>query len=458
MKLPTLTDKQNEKALLLSNKVTNPNKRQEAYADFACVEFFVDYMLKLGFFVNTKRSLFKCDKLYSDFEITDVYCNSHRLYIVKTNSSFVKVPVLHKTFGILPEAYVAVQFDSITKSAKVLGIIKPDDLETSKTDGKHYFYDINMLNSIEALKNLLSEKAGFKHSTGSHLECLKLINSYISNHLTGDEKKNMISHIINCESCKKKLFELAESKENTPPAINSEITKPLADKKDDLFERLKDKTAGTFDDLKNAIDIIYQDKDIESKEPFKIGFEIPFKLKKPIILTAATFFIVFAVIIGAFALPVNKAPLSEKEISSVVLEEDETGNYEAEAPSYDIKIPPINSKRGYVTVSNVSWEVPSSLNKEEQKKFLQQTGKTIKLNLQNDLLLSNEAVGSSNVKFEIKFYRDGNVESIEPVKSSGSGAVDTVIKQSLENTLQYMKPPKGSFVGNKNALVLNVKF
>ena len=129
-----------------------------------------------------------------------------------------------------------------------------------------------------------------------------------------------------------------------------------------------------------------------------------------------------------------------------------------EENGYDFKIPTLVKNGKYITISKINWEVPTTITKDEQKNFLQQAGKSIKLNLQNDLLLSNEVEINSKIKFDLRFYRDGSIEEITVVESSNNKAVDEIIKHSLENTLQYMRPPKGSFVGKKNAITLVISF
>lgn len=458
MTLPTITQEQNEKALRLSYGVKELGRKQKAYADFACAAYFADCMLDSGYIVNTKRSVFKYSKLYLDFEIVDVYCNSHKFYIIsKTNYDFIKIPAKHVEYNILPEAYVVINFNTTNKNAEILGIIEPSDIETEKPDGQYYLFDVQKLKDINNLKDILSQKKSLERSFGSHLTCLKLLDKYVENELTKDEEKNVISHILTCESCKKRLFNLLQEKENQAPLINI----PKDNEKNIAVDKSKSKIINPLDDIKNTIDIIYQGKEDIDKEPFKINFElptIPFRLKKPLIVTGIVTFVFFLLIIGVFGMVSGKKASENKGLTGIVLDEDEFQGSESSVSDYDVKIPPVRTNQGYVTVSKVSWEVSSAINKEEQKKFLQQAGKTIKLNLQNDLLLSNQAIVNSNVKFEIKFYRDGNVESIEAVKSTGSEGIDRLIKQSLENTLQYMRPPRGSFVGNKNSVILNIEF
>ena len=103
------------------------------------------------------------------------------------------------------------------------------------------------------------------------------------------------------------------------------------------------------------------------------------------------------------------------------------------------------------TINKVSWEVPENLaDKSNYKKFLQLVGKNIKLNLQNDLLLSNETAKSSLIKVDIKFGHNGDIQSLKIAQTSGSSQIDEIIKKSVRETLSYMKPPQSGF-GTKSA-------
>ena len=437
--MPLITEEQNERAKSLSSKIINPNLAEAAYSDFAAAAFFADFMAESGFIVNTKRSLFKSAKLYSDFNVVDVYCNYHKYYIL-TSFDFdsVKIPKQHKEYNILPEAYIVIKIESFSNKADILGFFEPDEIDYNNEAGDFYLYKINILKNIDELSEKTNKKAELKHSAGSHIDCLKLFEKYTENKLDDNEKKSLISHIVSCESCKKKLIETLNSIEavEIPPVIKQEHE----------------------NEIKNVIDTIYQDKELEIKdnETFKYTFEFPYKLKKPIILTAVIFLILSILVMGVAISSSGKKKIKDKEVQGLILDED-AQSYD-EGQNYDLKLPPVRTNKGYATVSKVSWEVSSKLNNDEHKKFLQQAGKTIRLNLQNDLLLSNEAIVNSRVKFEMKFYRDGNLESLDVLTSSGSGAVDNIIKQSVENTMQYMKPPRGAFVGNRNSLILNIDF
>ncbi|MBQ8476534.1 TonB C-terminal domain-containing protein, partial [bacterium] len=104
---------------------------------------------------------------------------------------------------------------------------------------------------------------------------------------------------------------------------------------------------------------------------------------------------------------------------------------------------PVQTKPNYSpTVSRVSWEVPESLvKKPNYTRFLQLTGKNIKLNLQNDLLLVNDVPVNKMVMVNIKIASNGDIQSVKMLQTSGSPAVDSSINRVVRDTLKYMKPP-----------------
>ena len=74
-------------------------------------------------------------------------------------------------------------------------------------------------------------------------------------------------------------------------------------------------------------------------------------------------------------------------------------------------------------------------------KFLQLIGKNVKLNLQNELLLVNDAPTNKIVKVDINIASNGNVNSVKMAASSGSVPIDSSIRKIVSETLTYMKPP-----------------
>ena len=452
LKISNVGEKLIKEALKLSSRIKEPALKNKSFIDFAGGLFTIETLQKNGFRANSQRSIFKCAKLYSDFELVDIYCNSHMLYVVTVqNTNRIEIPCSHKEFNILPEAYLIVEIGNNIKNAEIKGVVEVEDLETAPVENGYFIFDSNNLKHIDSIKEKIKKYAEIKSSIGKHLECLNLFNSYIKNNLTTNEKKSLIEHILTCETCKKKLIETIEQSQN----YEENEEEPVID---GLFvDNLKTQYDESPSKLIGAIDIIYKGKEFAKlkDEAFKFKNELSPKVKKMVLTACAAFLILLLLVVFAFNLP--KKELKETNFQNNTIQNNYPTENEEEN-GYDFKIPTLVKNGKYITISKINWEVPTTITKDEQKNFLQQAGKSIKLNLQNDLLLSNDVEINSKIKFDLRFYKDGSIEEITVVESSNNKAVDEIIKQSLENTLQYMRPPKGSFVGKKNTITLVISF
>ena len=104
---------------------------------------------------------------------------------------------------------------------------------------------------------------------------------------------------------------------------------------------------------------------------------------------------------------------------------------------------PLNASKT-VTLKQMSWEVPDYLSYSDNiRKYLQTAGKSIKLTLSSDLLLTNEYIYSNKVKVSIKLNKNGDIQDIKVASSSGSQQVDKIVLQTVKETLNVVKPPQG---------------
>ena len=104
---------------------------------------------------------------------------------------------------------------------------------------------------------------------------------------------------------------------------------------------------------------------------------------------------------------------------------------------------PLNASKT-ITLQRVSWEVPDYLSySDNMRKYLQTAGKSIKLTLASDLLLTNDYIYSNQVKVNLKLTKDGIIESSQIAKSSGSTQVDKIVLQTVKDTLNVVKPARG---------------
>lgn len=116
---------------------------------------------------------------------------------------------------------------------------------------------------------------------------------------------------------------------------------------------------------------------------------------------------------------------------------------------------PISTKPTYSpTISKIAFEAPGNIvNNNSYTKFLQLLGKTIKLNLQNDLLLVDDVPVNKMAKADIEIMANGTVKNVKITYSSGSKTVDDTMLKVLKETLSYMKPPSFGIASKKPAVV-----
>ena len=110
-------------------------------------------------------------------------------------------------------------------------------------------------------------------------------------------------------------------------------------------------------------------------------------------------------------------------------------------------------------ISKLSWEVPENMaNNPKIKKYLQIAGRTLKLSLQNDLLVASELPFSNRVMVDLKIAPSGNLISTDFVISSGSKQIDNIVLQSVKDTLKYVRPPLGEIPAPNSNFTLIINF
>ena len=104
---------------------------------------------------------------------------------------------------------------------------------------------------------------------------------------------------------------------------------------------------------------------------------------------------------------------------------------------------PLNANKS-ITLRKVSWEVPNYLSYSDNiKTYLQTAGKSIKLTLSSDLLLTNDYIYSDTVKIKLQLDKSGSIQSSQITHSSGSTQVDKIVLQTVKDTLNVVKPAPG---------------
>ncbi len=527
-----ITDEQAYNAKLLAASLSESKARKRAMIDMLGISCAANYLNAKKIRIDTKRSVYKIPLLFEEFKITDIYHNNYRIDVITLyREKTIKIPKIHSEMDILPHFYFVVQIGAKIKEAKMIGFIDSKSISNCSSDSKFYYPTLDMIFDINKFVNLTRHSIPTKTLLGKHTDCMGLFLKFIDNDLSSLYKRQMIQHLMNCDSCRSRFIDavefeklannikyypdvirkletkiktkederdlqapqkamtLEESLENavldekddsTKEEVFIDVEEKPQDKKEDFSDKEKPKTVQMFDLAsdeskkqisKNLIDSIFND--IPKLELPQIKTVVSAKHRRTLLIIALIF-----VILGSFALISIKGSSETLDENAPMADFEEVN--EGYDNSYDYPMPqigqaqlipketnindfvinqPISTKPTYTpSVAKISWEAPESIvKKDNYTKFLQLVGKNIKLNLQNDLLLVNDIPINKIVKLDIKIASNGDIEDIKLSSSSGTVAIDNVIKKVINDTLTYMKPPSSGIISKTADVTLVVE-
>ena len=516
-----INDEQAHGAKVLASTMSTPQIRKRGMIDMLGISCAINYLQAKRIRIDTKRSVYKIPLLFEEFKISDIYHGNYRIDVITLyKEKTIKIPKIHIDMEIMPHFYFVVQIGSKIKEAKMIGFIEAKKILKCSHDSKFYYPTLDLLFDINRFAVLTKQSIPTKTLIGKHVDCMGLFLKFIDNDLSSVYKRQLIQHLMNCESCRSRFIDIMEFERLAnnirfyPDVIRKHETKTLAsnisiDYDQNLGytsfeESLNNATISeTANGNSNAFINIEQNKDensddddapktvqmfdiIGEKQTKKgvidtIFNEIPkielpqikaitnAKTKRSIMIT-----VLLIIILGSFILISMKGtsdiPEGNKDFASFEeFEEDYPANKQpsgqAQLIPRDIDITnfnlqqPIPSKPTYSpTITKISWDAPESLVKKgNYTKYLQLIGKNIKLNLQNDLLLVNDIPINKIVKADINIASSGNVNAVKIIASSGSPAIDASVEKIINETLTYMKPPSHGLISRPASVTLTIE-
>ena len=110
----------------------------------------------------------------------------------------------------------------------------------------------------------------------------------------------------------------------------------------------------------------------------------------------------------------------------------------------------------FLEVSKLTWEVPDYISYNQNfKQYFQAVGKSLKLSLTSDLLLATEYAYSDQVRVSVNYAKDGTFKDAKILLSSGSKQIDSIVLQTVNQTLKVLKAPHS--VGNDESTTVILK-
>lgn len=514
-----IEDEQAYSAKLLASTMSTPQIRKRGMIDMLGISCAINYLHARKIRIDTKRSVYKIPLLFEEFKISDIYHGNYRIDVITLyKEKTIKIPKIHVDMEIMPHFYFVVQIGSKIKEAKMIGFIEAKSVLKCSHDSKYYYPTLDLLFDLNKFALLTRQSVPTKTLIGKHVDCMSLFLKFMDNDLSSVYKRQLIQHLMNCDSCRARFIDVMEFERLAnnirfyPDIIKKHETKTLtqnvavdfnqSNRYSSFEESINNATISEVQDETGAFINIEQDEKYseDNQEKTVQMFDIPLekqskkdvignifndlsKIEMPQIKAvtnaktrrAILIALVMLFVLGSFAL------ISFKGTNDIIEENQEIANLEEfeedypqdyDAPTGEAKLipkgedistftiqQPIPSKPTYSpTITKLSWDAPENLVKKgNYTKYLQLIGKNIKLNLQNDLLLVNDIPANKIVKTDITIAANGSVNSIKIIDSSGSPSIDAAIEKIANETLTYMKPPSHGIMSRAVSVTLTVE-
>ena len=206
-----INDEQAHNAKLLASALSTPQIRKRGIIDMLGISCAVNYLHARKFRIDTKRSVYKIPLLFEEFKLSDIYYGNYRIDVITLyKEKTVKIPKIHVDMDIMPHFYFIVQIGSKIKEAKMIGFIDAKSIPACSHDSKFYYPTLDMIFDIKKFANLTKHSIATKTLLGKHVDCMGLFLKFIDNDLSSVYKRQLIQHLMNCDSCRARFIDTIE--------------------------------------------------------------------------------------------------------------------------------------------------------------------------------------------------------------------------------------------------------
>ena len=211
MEIVGITDEQAYDAKLLASSLSDSKIRKRGMIDMLGISCAINYLNAKKVRIDTKRSVYKIPLLFEEFKITDIYHGNYRIDVITLyREKTIKIPKIHAEMDIMPNFYFIVQIGAKIKEAKMIGFIDSKSISACSSDSKFYYPTLDMIIDLNKFINLTHHSITSKTLLGKHIDCLGLFLKFIDNDLSSLYKRQMIQHLMNCDSCRARFIDTVE--------------------------------------------------------------------------------------------------------------------------------------------------------------------------------------------------------------------------------------------------------
>lgn len=206
-----ISDELAQGAKLLASALSEPSVRKRGMIDMLGISCAVNYLHSKKFRVDTRRSVYKIPLLFEEFKISDIYYGNYRIDVITLyKEKNIKIPKIHNDMDILPHFYFVVQIGTKIKEAKMIGFIDANNIASCSHDSKYYYPTLDMIFDYKKFSVLTRHSVASKTLLGKHIDCLGLFLKFIDGDLSSVYKRQMIQHLMNCDSCRARFIDMVE--------------------------------------------------------------------------------------------------------------------------------------------------------------------------------------------------------------------------------------------------------
>lgn len=206
-----INDEQAYNAKLLASVMSTPQIRKRSMIDMLGINCAINYLHAKRIRVDNKKSVYKIPLLFEEFKITDIYFGNYRIDVITLfKEKTVKIPKVHVDMDILPHFYFVVQIGAKIKEAKMIGFIEAKKITKCSSDSKFFYPTLDMIFGIDRFMTLTKQSVPTKTLLGKHVDCMGLFLKFIDNDLSSVYKRQLIQHLMNCDSCRSRFIDTME--------------------------------------------------------------------------------------------------------------------------------------------------------------------------------------------------------------------------------------------------------
>ena len=206
-----INDEQAYNAKLIASSMSSPQVRKRGMIDMLGIICAINYLYAKRVRVDNKKSVYKIPLLFEEFKISDIYYGNYRIDVITLfKEKTIKIPKVHVDMDIMPHFYFVVQIGSKIKEAKMIGFIEAKRIPKCSSDSKFYYPTLDMIFDLDRFLNLTKQSVPTKTMLGKHVDCMGLFLKFIDNDLSSIYKRQLIQHLMNCDSCRARFIDTME--------------------------------------------------------------------------------------------------------------------------------------------------------------------------------------------------------------------------------------------------------